>query len=102
MDIDTGAQQDSCYHVARFNEKGVFEVWWGGRCPNTITLGCLETEKTLHLCERVIIIIIIIIIMSSIRMEKCCLGFCWVAPPFPSFAFCVFWRKKRLKREEPL
>ncbi len=83
-------------------KRGVYRcLLWGWRCPNTITLGCLETEKSVHLCERVIIIItsiitiITIIIMSSSRREKCWLGFCWVAPPFPSFAFCVFWKKKK-------
>jgi hypothetical protein len=64
-------------------KRGVYRcLLWGWRCPNTITLGCLETENSVHLGERVIIIIIIIIItsiitiitiiiMSSSRREKC-------------------------------
>ncbi len=29
MDIDTGAQQGSRYHYARFDEKGCLQVWGG-------------------------------------------------------------------------
>jgi hypothetical protein len=36
MDINTGAQHESRYPAARFNEKGCLQVWGGDALRNSI------------------------------------------------------------------